>query len=320
MQNLFTRDMPNEGMLWLARALESIPPDSPGIERAVRASLHSWHSRAKLVERTLSHGTALHAVVFSPDGRILATAGADHALRLWDIAKGGLLSSPIRHEQAIRAIAFSPDGRIVATASDDGVMRQWDAMTGSPAGKPCWHGAAVTAVSFSPDGSRMATASRGVSVFLWETETGCAIGGPAAHEAPVLAVAFHPDGTQLAMAGDDGVVRFWKTADGTCLGETLGHAAAVTSLTFSPDGRKLASGCLDGRRDCGNPIGGQPWRRSPSRAKAASSSIARLAGRSRRRTQIGPRGSGIPRLFDRSVNHSLIKARSIVWLSTAPAR
>ena len=246
-QNLFARDMPNEGMLWLARALESIPPDSPGIERAVRASLHGWHSRAKLVERTLSHGTALHAVVFSPDGRILATAGADHVLRLWDVAKGGLLSSPIRHEQAIRAIAFSPDGRIVATASDDGVMRQWDAMTGLPVGKPCRHGAAVTAVCFSPDGSRMATASQGVSVFLWETETGCAVSGPAAHDAPVLAVAFHPDGTRLAMAGDDGVVRFRKTADGMHLGETLGHAAAVTSLTFSPDGRKLASGCLDGR-------------------------------------------------------------------------
>ena len=129
-QNLFARDMANEGMLWLARALESIPPDSPGIERAVRASLHGWHSRAKLVERTLSHGTPLHAVVFSPDGRMLATAGADDTLRLWDVAKGGLLSSPIRHERAIRAIAFSPDGRIVATASDDGAMRLWDALSG----------------------------------------------------------------------------------------------------------------------------------------------------------------------------------------------
>ena len=58
-QNLFSRDMPGEGMLWLARALENIPPDSPGIERAVRTSLGGWHARAKLVERTLSHGVSV---------------------------------------------------------------------------------------------------------------------------------------------------------------------------------------------------------------------------------------------------------------------
>jgi eukaryotic-like serine/threonine-protein kinase len=245
-QNLFARDMPNEGMLWLARALESIPPDSAAIERAVRASLHGWHARAKLVERTLSHGTAIDTVVFSPDGRMLATAGTDHTLRLWDVAKGGLLSSPIRHEKAIRAIAFSPDGRIVATATDDGAMRRWDALSAAPAGNPSLHGGAVTAVCFSPDGSRIATASQAVSTSLWETKTGCPLGEPGDLDVKVLAVAFEPDGRRLALAGDDGVVRFRETADGTLLGETLRHAAAVTTLTFSPDGRKLASGCLDG--------------------------------------------------------------------------
>ncbi len=246
-QNLFARDMANEGMLWLARALESILPDSPGIERAVRASLRGWHSRTKLVERTLSHGTALQAVVFSPDGRMLATAGADQMLRLWDVAKGGLFSSPIRHERAIRAIAFSSDGRIVATASDDGAMRLWDALSAAPAGNPCLHGAAVTALCFSPDGSRIATASGAASASLWETKTGCSVGAPAKNDVRVLAVAFHPDGTRLAMAGDDGVVRFRETADGRLVGENLRHPAAVSTLAFSPDGRKLATGCLDGR-------------------------------------------------------------------------
>jgi eukaryotic-like serine/threonine-protein kinase len=246
-QSLFARDMPKEGMLWLARALESIPPDSPGIERAVRASLSGWHTRAKQVERTLSHGAAVYAVVFSPDGRMLATVGADRALRLWDVAKGGLLSSPIRHEKTIRAIAFSPDGRIVATASDDGAMRQWDAMTGGPVGSPCLHGAAVTAVCFSPDGSRIATASRTVAPSLWETATGLGIGVAADHDGDVLAVAYHPDGTRLALAGDDGVVRFRETANGTFLGEMLRHVAAVSVLAFSPDGRQLVTGCIDGR-------------------------------------------------------------------------
>ena len=116
-QNLFSRDLPGEGMLWLARALENIPPDSPGIERAVRASLSGWHARAKLVERTLSHGVVVHGVAFSPDGRTLGDGRARirrFGCGTWP--RAGCSTSPIRHEKAVRAVAFSPDGRLVATA------------------------------------------------------------------------------------------------------------------------------------------------------------------------------------------------------------
>ena len=246
-QNLFARDMPNEGMLWLSRALEEIASNSPSIERAVRASLGGWHSRAKLVERTLSHGCAVHAVAFSPDGRMLATASAEQSVRLWDVAKGGLLSSPIRHEKAVRAIAFSPDGRILATASDDGAMRQWDAMTGAAVCKASVHGVPVPAVCFSPEGTRIATGSGSGAACLWATATGLPIGEPEAEGALMLAIAFSPDGTRLALAGDDGQVRIRETDKGMLLRETLRHEAGVNALAFSADGRRLVSGCRDGR-------------------------------------------------------------------------
>ena len=166
----------------------------------------------------------VHVVVFSPDGRMLATAGADQMVRLWDVAKGGLLSSPIRHERAIRAIAFSPDGRLVATASDDGAMRQWDAMTGGRVGDPSLHGAPVTAVCFSPDGTRIATASGRRFAFFGRPRRGVPIGKPAGHDGQVLAVAFHPDGTTAgsggrrwrgAVSGDREREHFWERPYGT---------------------------------------------------------------------------------------------------------
>ncbi len=247
--NLFGREMHGEGMLWLARALENIPPDSPTLERVVRSSLGGWHAGEKLMERILSHGGVVHGVAFSPDGRRLATGCADRMARLWDVASGGALSAPMGHEGPVHAIAFSPDGRMIATACRDEALRLWDAVTGDSIGDPIRHEAPVTAVRFSPDGTRIATASRADLPCLWDAATGLPIGGKASGGpgTPVVAIAFHPEGTLLAAAGEDGRVRFHEPGTGRRLDATLPHEASVPALAFSPDGRALLSGCLDGR-------------------------------------------------------------------------
>jgi serine/threonine protein kinase len=245
--NLFGRDMPREGMLWLARALENTPPDSLEVEQAVRASLGAWHSAGKLVERTLPHGGSVQALAFSPDGRRLATTCADRTVRIWDLAKGALLSPPIHHQEAIRAIAMSPDGQRVATAGVNGLLRQWNAVTGAPIGGAIHHEAPVTAVCYSPGASHIATACRSRIPGLWDCTTGEATGEPAGHDATVLAIAFHPSGAQLAAADDLGYVVLRETATGRLLDQTLQHDGPVTALAFSPDGSKLAVGCQTGR-------------------------------------------------------------------------
>ncbi len=247
---LFERGMIGEGMLWLARALENVPPDSPELDRAVRAGLGGWHAGARLVERTLTHRDAVHALAFSPDGRRIATACADRRARLWDVATGSMLASPMNHEGAVRAVAFSPAGRLAATAGDDGALRLWDAMTGASVGQAGRHGAPVSALCFSPDGSRVATASRAGISGLWDGATGRPVGEaaswPGESGATILTVAFDPDGTRLAVAGDDGTVCVWDAAAGTRIGESLRHECAVHALAFSPDGRTLLGGCRDG--------------------------------------------------------------------------
>ncbi|MDP4512185.1 WD40 repeat domain-containing protein, partial [Nonomuraea turcica] len=75
-----------------------------------------WDIRTGKTVRTLpEHGKGITAVAFSPDGRTLATGGAEGVARLWDIRTGKTVRTLPEHGKGITAVAFSPDGRTLAT-------------------------------------------------------------------------------------------------------------------------------------------------------------------------------------------------------------
>ena len=233
-----------EGMLWLARALESAPASPPELARAIRTSLAGWHAGPKLLERSLRHPGEVHGLAFCPEGRRLTTASGDRTARLWDVSTGSALAPPLGHDGPVRAVAFSPDGARIATASDDGTIRRWDAVTGEPIGTPIRAGGPVTSLGFSPDGARIAASGGAGEGFLWDASTGRPV--PGLDGMYALAIAFAPDGSALAVATDDGVVHLRDGATCDPLGEPLAREPGVRALAFDGESRRLLTGGPDG--------------------------------------------------------------------------
>ena len=197
-----------------------------GLDRTIKL----WDLKRRRVVGTIGdlpaggEGTWDRDVVFSSDGKLLATAASGRAIQVFDAKTKRQLW---RKVAGARSLAFSPKGsKLVSADWEDGAIKVWDARTGKllktlkgtegVVGAGCW---SQGTVQFAPDGKSFATAVGGAdmgakriptTLTIWDTETLTARTTIVAHSGRVHAMAYAPDGKTIALGGVDGRIRMYR--------------------------------------------------------------------------------------------------------------
>ena len=186
-----------------------------------------------------------HTANFSPDGKLIVSAGDDFIVKVFQ-PNGKLILSLPGHKESITEVIFSPDSQLIASTSFDKTVRIWQ-HDGTLQQVLQGHRDLVWSASFSPDSQLIATASSDKTIKIWSA-SGVLLQTLKGHTGPVTSVRFSPDGNLLASTSQDRTVKLWKRSQKTLfrLDKTLlGHGDEVWGCNFSPNGETIASASHD---------------------------------------------------------------------------
>jgi WD40 domain-containing protein len=209
---------------------------SAGRRPALRA-VRSWPA----------HAEGICALAWAPDGGLLASAGNEGEVRLWQPATGRPAGVLRGHSGAVRSLAFSPDGGRLLSAAEDRTVVVWRLPGGDAVHRHTDHRRWVNSVCWSPDGRWYASASGDRSLLVYDAVTHRVAGEVASPLGVFLSVAWSPSGSALAASSRSGTILVIRAGDWRVERRLANGFGPVWNVEWIAGGAKLASGDAYGR-------------------------------------------------------------------------
>ncbi|KAL0667037.1 hypothetical protein Bca4012_029741 [Brassica carinata] len=191
---------------------------------------------------------------FSSDGKLLASAGHDKKLYIWNMETLITESAPEEHGHIITDVRFRPNSTQLATSSFDKTIKIWDAsepgyfvrtISGhtAPGASTQGHSANVNSVCWNPSGELIASVSED-SVKLWSLNSGDCIHELSSSGNKFHSCVFHPTFPNLLVIGGYQSLELWNTKENKCM-TIPAHECVISALAHSPLTGMMASASHD---------------------------------------------------------------------------
>jgi WD40 repeat protein len=189
----------------------------------------------------------LNGLTWNISGQVLATAGQDGTVCIWDSESGQKVGT-FEHGGVVTMIAFSPDGTVIASAGSDATVKLWQWSAQPKRGRKVLpialfpHQEAVQNIAFCPYRDDLLATSSNQIVSLWDLSKKV-LYRQWTCSAQIYALTLND--SFIATGCADKTARLWEITSGQEF-LRLTHEHAVRSVALSPNGRSIVTGSDDG--------------------------------------------------------------------------